>query len=373
MINRMRTIVFFSILVGMCVTHSLKGENPYLSSEIRLADGRIVDSDYIFTIPDNPTFTKLSGTDCWRISFSIYSSSNSYREPRNKLVKVMERICPSGEYEFTITTSDTKTIPWYRTYRKKDENGMTIEYYSDGILTPEGNTLTKGCIKFEDRSGKTLYEVDLLFNLRPGKPLLENVSYEYSIREITDNNLYLWGDWNLKIKSERAASAVVCYSAPGYCFSYPGFEKLMARCTIDNLNETGFTPFLIDGINWGTYMIGMTCNDYGWARAKSNVICSTDYITDPYILDKINELRENAGIEGVNLNANWSVTRDGDAFSVTAGMLAGARAEIYDAWGRRNSCAIDGDRIDISGLDPGVYLLCITTRDNRRKTIKFIK
>ena len=368
----MRAIIFFSILIGMCVTHSSKGENQYLSNEIKLADGRIVDSNYIFTKFDNPTFTKLSGTECRRISFSIYSSSNSYGESRKKLVRVMERICPSGEYEFTITTSDTNSIPWYRTEScEKDEYGRTIEYFSDGILTPEGDTLTKGCIKLEDKSGNTLYEADLLFNLRPGKPLLENVSYEYSIVRCENHFLDLDGFWTIFLEAERAEQANLVFNGRGKIFSFDQKQeniRYSVNTFVDNCATT-----VIPYINWGTFLTGVAINQYGSGSYSNDTLCSTDYITDPYILDKINELKENAGVEPINLNVNWSATRDGDAFSFTAGMLAGARADIYDAWGRRNNCAIDGDRIDISGLAPGVYMLCITTRDNRRKTIKFIK
>jgi hypothetical protein len=233
----------------------------------------------------------------------------------------------------------------------------------------------KGVMAIYDKAGKEFDRVELTFNLPPGIPRMSHISYDYSIVSISEDTVFLSGDWKFNVKTSRATGVYVMSTAHGNYFSCPWLTwmYMLAEGLTGGRYECDTIEFVLNQANWGDFATALVSNKYGCTHSP-DTLCSTDYITDPDVLEVINRLKEQAGVGYVPENRDWTLRCDGRtaAFGQEALALI-RRVWLCDVYGRiYESDLVDGS-VDISMLPKGFNAIIVETSDNRRQTFKVVR
>lgn len=363
----MRTAtIFFVIMVLGIVMPSLA---QTISNEVTLADGRVVDITHIFEDGDDPTFktTDPTGQFYWTLELYCkpYSDSNGNEQQKFTLYDC------NFSNNFSILL---KEIKW----------GGYIEYLQTSVypikyIDAENRDIYyKGRVSASKSTGERIGSIEVTFNLAPSMPSLSSINYSYEdIRIYPTGFPYLDGIWNVHIKCNRCTCLLIdrTNSHGGHYNSNHLFTLREEVISPKDLAvDIDMTYKMLPGINWGVWATVIAYNSYGTA-ISSDTVCSTDYITDPEILARIEEWRlQQAGVNEIDSPTNtitFKLHHDHISVGIAPSLIG--KAIISDCYGHLTTAIFDNDDIDITQLSPGIYILLIEATDGLNKTFKFIK
>lgn len=332
------------IVLASILTCTLSAGAQTISEDIQLPDGSFVDKSHVFLEDEDCTFTvdNPSENTTWRLS--LYAI-DGIREP---FLNVLE----SDEPSFRIPI---KSIDWSLCKKFKSEDNRSAYY--------------KGLVQLII-SGEPIDEVEVCFNLLPEIPQITVLSFTYKY-DWNFDDIYPNGNLVIKIQS-KGANRYIFMSTDFFHFEFPqrGSRFYQEATPADGKCESA--EFQTDDIDWGTYAAIIAYNQFG--SVCSDTICTTDYITDPAILARIEEIRqEMTGTEdivvesndvGISVRDNAVIFENGDDIT---------DVQIFDISGKSVAAQTGGDTMDISDLKSGYYIIRVNTHQNKTFTRKFIK
>lgn len=122
-------------------------------------------------------------------------------------------------------------------------------------------------------------------------------------------------------------------------------------------------------MDWGMVFQFRVSNEFG--VTYSDYFFSTDYITEQWILDRIDNYCTGA-IETIKPD-DYIINICGDQIHLEGSLNDISKVYITNLNGQIRPYAANNSIIDISTLIPGCYILTIETTSNGRKSLKFIK
>lgn len=133
---------------------------------------------------------------------------------------------------------------------------------------------------------------------------------------------------------------------------------------------------------WGEYILYVNYNKYGWVRGDT--IYTTDYITDPDVLERIRQICDEygylynyapfSGVEPIKRDRekgelslkNGMVVYSGNNEDITA-------VSLHDVYGRQIYLKNGDSSIDTRDLSTGIYFAVFTLKNNTNISFKFLK
>lgn len=202
---------------------------------------------------------------------------------------------------------------------------------------------------------------DIRLGLLPTRPVISEVSYTYRYNWEKD---YIEPNacFSFKVKSEGADEIIIHESNP-YLYEPPAFYGL----------SEGFKGMEEVEINydedWGVYLYVSAGNHFGFVC--SEVICSTDYITDPAILSRIAELKEkDTGIDEIENEVPGNFRWDG-TFLIFPAIVSSV--SVVDIGGREILSASNVESLNLSSLATGIYIVVYKLENQNNGIINRIK
>lgn len=189
-------------------------------------------------------------------------------------------------------------------------------------------------------------EIYLLWGLLPTRPIISNVLFTY-IYDWEYDDIYPNGNLSLDVYSKYAQKFEFNTSASGL-FERPDWFGYVIYYNADELLKV--KDYKAD---WGEYIDIAAGNHFGYVH--SDVICTTSYITDEEILKRIEELREQAGVEDVSIDVAAPSYRWNNSiltFSVPIENIS-----VYNLKGILQCSIKDSDMLDLSHLPKGLYII----------------
>ena len=331
-----------------------------ISSFITLRDGRIVSNEHVFFAQDDCTFSiEQEGKKAdWEVL--VYALDDWTFE--KSFVKVLDSTEASHCFSIKIDNIDwARIVP--------DNRWIDPEQF----MYPNDNSIYFKAIVNIKENGILMDSMELTFNLAPSKPIIANINFDY-IFDWEADVICPDGILTADLISQRADDYLIRYSQQ--CL----FELLddntgfpFPLCEIIEAGENDTTKFVYDWVDWGSYVAFDARNKYG--SAISDTICSTDYITDPAVLARLEEIR--LGRTGINeaFIRNFPLKFDikENVLSLKGDVSSFSEISIYDISGRMLIFVDNAQNVDISQLVNGFYILSCVDDKKRKHTVKFRK
>lgn len=274
-------------------------------------------------------------------------------DPSLKGEWTVEHLMWKGGYylNFIKETSDGKCVinpdemRWYEAHYHDCEDKRHVAYIVRVTFTSESG--------LED-------SIELKIILLPTRPTISVTHYTYTY-DWSDDTIFPNCNMGLNLYSENAVDYIL-WESESYIFSFPGIFQ--GGYFYDaNPNEVTYVEFDPD---WGEYLGVEARNRYG--SVLGDIIYTTDYIDDPLILARIEEIRKGAAVETVTDKvASFRLDQDRIAFESTIDS-----ALIYDISGTLVVESPATASLDISSLSQGIYILSYTVNSTTQQ-VKFQK
>lgn len=232
------------------------------------------------------------------------------------------------------------------------------------------DVLFHGYIEILNSSRQIVERKELSFNLLPQIPKFENISY---FIDSSEQNIYrMSGEFSFHIIGARTDIFRTLRSAPymwpddeikflGVIQDYPPHEQAQHTHVYDE-----YSP-------WGRFYKTIAMNDFG--AVYSDTICTTDYILDEDVLQRIYASREQAAIHHPQ-NSSMSINICNLENSIHINGYNLAKAIIRDSFGRilfETPLNDEDNYIEWPDTSSGLYFISVTTTDNQLITKKLIK
>lgn len=328
-------------IIGMLL--GLYCSSQHISDEITLGNGDIVDFSYIFKPNDSCTFHSDEKCD-WK--FCIYywnSKSDDF---------IIADQAYSNNISFQI--SDILQLEKHIGYFK--------------IIDIEDKRYTVGYIELS-KGDSVLDKRDIYMQLTPSQPKVIDFKFDYDYDWDYDDLGIDGGilELTLEIDDDVERIFMICPDFYGHLFQKPDDDRFFfgEYHTVNKIAPRK-TTITIDQVEWGIFMKLSAINRYG--TSQSLIVNTTDFITDPKVLERINSLNPNASIDSEPLNEP-EIIYSRDELNVN-GEINDFKIEIYNIVGHKLLDNQNERMIDISGLPSGVFVVLLKTDNQIIKTLK---
>lgn len=335
----------FIIIMVTAIFSVLPSSSQNVCDKIRLSSGKVVDFNYALTQNDTAyiCLDQPEANADWRIETYIDGKIHN-AEPDIHVIKDANGI-----------TLNARQIDWFCA-KKFEDNGF--RYYKCKVTVFKNN--------------RTIFSKDIKFDLLPSKPRIHDVRYDYIY------NVYYVPEWDKELLSTEgnfsatieSRNSTYLFLALSDCWIFNKKVLYQTQYVVDKINETEGV-FNGEKIEWGNYMYAIAGNEYG--SVNGDTICTNDYITDPVILAKIEELRSKwGGVDDVMPNDTENRFKINGGFITVEDIEAPYSITVYDIAGTVVKEEINNPEICIKDLNPGCYIVALQTK-GRKYTKKFIK
>ena len=198
-------------------------------------------------------------------------------------------------------------------------------------------------IDFTEECGVTDSKI-INWALLPSRPIISRETFSYTFNW-EDNDIYPNGDFSFIVKANDASGFLVNISE-SFLFEEPKFYPLCKRYDGSSITEVSYKA------DWGEYLQVEAYNIFG--SVLGDAICTTDYITDPAILERISELKS-ADIDILKISSSNSFIswlNNEISFSEVADKvyLYNCNGQLIDSWR-------DIEHLNISEYPNGIYII----------------
>lgn len=228
---------------------------------------------------------------------------------------------------------------------------------------------------------------------RPGPIKVIDPHFVTQVYDWENDDMYVAGSiFGVRLESENATDfeAILTFKSPipflslqeyedvgGYQGVRPfeNFGDYRIRWYYIDLTPDGDDNYFEIPVNWGDVLVFYSYIEMEGVSDDSEPVLTTDYITDPAILARINELKNiYTGIEDVLPEVDPAadlIHRFGDTLKVRPDV---SHVTIYNDKGEKVLYVTDpGDEVSIQEIGSGVYFAVAKTADGLSKILKFIK
>lgn len=306
------------LLTGLTNTLSANGRN--VISDTVMQDNRAFDFTEIFISP-MPLNISIKDSIChgyWTVS--ILSNSDIFERALN-----LDKNCTNC----IIDPYKIDKIKWKNAKR-----------HYDSTLRRD---IFKLRIDFTDECGATDSKI-IHWALLPSRPIISNEAFLYTFNW-EDNDIYPNGVFSFIVKASDASGFLVNVSE-SFLFEEPKFYPWCKRYDDNSITEVSYNA------DWGEYLQVEAYNAFG--SVLGNAICTTNYITDSAILERISELkRADIDVPKISFsNAFISWLNNTIVFREVAdkAYLYYQNGQLIDSWR-------DIEHLDMSDYPNGIYII----------------
>ena len=344
-----------TLFLALTFTCILSSFAQTISHTVQLTDGRTVDTSHIFLENDNGIFFTEPSNIMADWNLKLYTNSE-----QNQLISILKSDEPSNSFTIDINSIDWNHIDstnWMvRPYHFTYDNDSSVYY--------------KGIVHI-NINGIPTDQVEITFNLAPSTPQILDVTFEYEY-DWNDDMIFPNGDLYITIQSQRADIYTALNTTIPFCFEFPKMQGFLQMQEFPETNN-GIAIFHSNYADWGEFYTFKTSNHFGTIWCNDTIL-TTDYITDPDILARIEELKnESESIEEVSkdneikfINRLDYLVVEGDRTTVTC-------TTIFDMTGRTIITQNNGENLYIKNLQKGCYIVTCQTKQNKSYIFKFVK
>lgn len=329
-----------------------------ISDNVKLIDERIVDFNHIYTVDDSPTFRIVDEESAnWELSIET----------------------PEG-WKTILTELQSESITIDDFFSIFPQEKMCV--YEDGDYGYF--KLRINAYSQSDSDSRILY-----YNCIPSRPIISNV-------EIHGNYNWEYDDYDLgsymtfRLYSERAEKIYANIESYSGCFHFQIPSRyhldLVCFCSVnpsDNNKDTGgisvsklndlpntYEVTIDLPIQWGQIFRVNVLNHYGVAPSLDDMF-TTDYITDPAVLARIDEMYRQAGVDSPNTCAPQMVIGNGKiSFNDSENLIQ--EVSIYSISGMLLYQQSGNRDISTSDFPAGAYIINYKTKQGDSISNKYI-
>lgn len=348
----MKRSILMMCLAGL--TGGISANAGIISDNVKLIDGRIVDFNHIYTVDDSPTFRTVDEESAnWELSIE---TPEGWKTILTEL--------QSG----SITIDDFFSIfpqEKMRVYEEGDSGYFKLKINADSQSESDSRILYYNCI--------------------PSRPIISNV-------EIHGNYNWEYDDYDLgsymtfRLYSERAEILHVLLESKNCHLTKPsnyfidivniGYIKDPIVGTggitiVPHSNSSNWYDVTVKSqIQWGQMFSLMTLNKYGESPSIDDMF-TTDYITDPAVLARIDEMYRQAGVDSPNTSAPQMVIGNGNiSFNDPENLIQ--EVSIYSISGMLLYQQSGNRDISTSDFPAGAYIINYKTKRGDSISNKYI-
>ena len=261
--------------------------------------------------PVSVFLTDKSKIGTWR--FEVLDKGNVFRP--------VDYIEPLSGY----CVIEPKNFKWSEAFREFDDE-TNRDYFIFRLTFADQNDITD--------------ELIIKWGLLPSRPLLSDFKFIYQYNWEYDM-IYPNGDFSFRVESEDAETYWLHFT-DSFLYGPPFF---FATCCIFDAKSNERIGYDAD---WGEFVNVAAQNRFGYVH--SDTVCTTNFITDTEILDRINAI---AGIDQIpdsNEDPFLSFHDDHMYFKDRVDL------SLYDIAGNNIITENNNDDVDLSGICKGVYI-----------------
>lgn len=348
----MKRSILMMCLAGL--TGGISANAGIISDNVKLIDGRIVDFNHIYTVDDSPTFRTVDEESAnWELSIE---TPEGWKTILTEL--------QSG----SITIDDFFSIfpqEKMRVYEEGDYGYFKLKINADSDSESDSRILYYNCI--------------------PSRPIISNV-------EIHGNYNWEYDDYDLgsymtfRLYSERAEILHVLLESKNCHLTKPsnyfidivniGYIKDPIVGTggitiVPHSNSSNWYDVTVKSqIQWGQMFSLMTLNEYGESLSIDDMF-TTDYITDPAVLARIDEMYRQAGVDSPNTSAPQMVIGNGNiSFNDSENLIQ--EVSIFSISGMLLYQQSGNRDISTSDFPAGAYIINYITKQGDSISNKYI-
>lgn len=253
---------------------------------------------------------------------------------------------------------------------------FSIGEHGECVIDPSNITWGNAFRIFDPSLSRDLFELQVRFisnegleeinyirlALLPARPIISDVTFSY-IYNWENDCIYPNGDFSFIVHSNSATQFYFYYS-DSFLFDFN--EHVIFRFS-ERLDTSDMAEIRYPA-DWGEYINVTAGNKFGYV--KSDVICTTSYITDEDVLNRIAELKEQADVVlPIEDNSDLSVGWDNTLLTFDREMT---KVLVYNICGSLAAQERHATELDLSHLSNGVYIVSCE-HDNKLKTFKIVK
>ena len=250
---------------------------------------------------------------------------------------------------------------------------FTIPRKGECVINPQDASWRSAMRKYDAELDRDLFEIEVRFYaddtfsecrtvrlaLLPARPKMENVSFTY-VYDWEWDDIYPNGDFSFTVVSPGASS--FWFSCTDSFQFYPSFFSWGKDYEGHDRVDISYDA------DWGEFIYITAINEFGSAR--SDTICTTNYITDTDILKRIEFLKQAAHVSTVEDDTAVNVVIKPEYIEFDSLVK---NASIYNIAGQSILDAHDIESIPIYGIPSGLYILVYEDQHMNIYNLKFIK
>lgn len=328
----MKVQALFSVIIIACIGFTINAAQ--IISPVVQQGGEVYDFFHVFTSPEELTFSLSDKSIAGEWSICMRTSNNGYEEVDAKV--------ESGDCVF-----NPRNVKWVDAHREYDPESHRSLYEIRVSFKTDGDMEDVHTVKF---------------GLLPKHPEISNISFTYVYNWDIDA-IYPNGTFSFRVDAEGATSFRIhltdwfLFSSEN-CFFSTGMSYPQCHDNIEVVYDA----------EWGEYLKVDAWNEFG--HVISDIICTTDYITDIDILNRIEELKRLAGTEDHFVDAQNSLEILENSIRAAANISCLA---IYNMQGQIILEQTGGDTMDISNIPKGMYIIAYTDKTGHTNSLKYLR
>lgn len=325
------------LIVALAGSFQMSHAENLISDYVIQGEG-VYPSTHVFTDPAPLRFSLNDTSMQGEWSFSLLTNDDTYRDAA--FTPIESGICEFYPLEIPSRRWIWETKPIFNDSLDRDIFMLRVSFISE-----DG-----------ERDSR-----DIRLGLLPTRPVISEVSYTYRYNWEKD---YIEPNacFSFKVKSEGADEIIIHESDP-YFYEPPAFYGLSEGFKGMDEVEINYDE------DWGVYLYVSAGNHFGSVR--SEVICSTDYITDPAILARIAEIKDmETGVGEVGSDKPDSYRWDGTVLTFPDIVSS---VNVVDMGGREILSASDVESLNLSSFANGIYMVVYKFENQKDGVINRIK
>ena len=343
-LEAMKRYIILIIMVFCTLPHIMSQK---ISPIIILQDGREVNQEHAFLDGDTCTFHSDNTNEKYNWSFALFERNT------NNLMQVLRTAEPTSTF-----TIHSDLIDWHYAKRYKMEGDSSVYF--------------KGMVFLLDGQEKK-DSLAIRFNLLPSIPKIIDASFIYTKYDWEYDDFFPNAEFSIYFRSERCDKCLL-YTGDPFDFDFPLTHSYFRSVRdISPYRSSGILIIRTDDADWGQFYEMLPGNKYGWGMSNDTLF-STNYIYDPQILARLDELKkEEASVSSVPNEYSIQIINKNNYIEIEGNKSLVQDLSIYSPTGKLMKTQRGSENIDISNLPQGLYIVSCRTTTNQLLTQKIMK
>lgn len=339
------------LLMLLSISSIINTQN--ISPDILLSDGQKVNTSHIFLDEENPTFSLDQSDFVVDWQFFLYTSAD-----KSESILVSQSESSTGKFYIDFETAIIGKDISAKLHQFTNDTDDSIYYIGFIQISTNGNIIEK---------------IEITLNLLPSKVIIEDIRYEYEyVYDWEYDMIFPNGNLYVTASAKQADYFNALSTTTPFCFEFPSKGFGLIEPFYKESDDTDTATYHSDFADWGDFYCVWAINKYGFSTSET--ILTTDYITDPDILNRLEEIKNShSELPLVRVDDNITFSVADNTISIIGDKSAISDITICDIQGRVLYTQNSNDDIDIASLNKGIYILSYTDSAGHKYSTKYQK